>query len=147
MIKTTVENEIALATTKGVKFVNVSSYNMFYIQEMPETYFKGKWIKGLQEVSENLLAVCVFQEAKIFMVDRSQQEIVSTIDNPSKSDNIMWLELIPGFNMETMPYMILRDNVSLCTIDVKNMRTNIIFESLYELNWGLNVFHEVVRDK
>ena len=48
-------------------------------------------------------------DLNIYFIDRKTNSVVKAIENPSGSDRPLCLRLIPGFENEKMPFVMLRD--------------------------------------
>jgi hypothetical protein len=70
IIKTSDENEYALATYKGLSFIEIDPSFNFNVIEQDERYFEDCWVKGLQEIEYDKFIVSVDGDSNIYILDR-----------------------------------------------------------------------------
>jgi len=66
-------------------------------------------------------------DLNIYFIDRKTNSVVKAIENPSGSDRPLCLRLIPGFDIEKMPFAFLRDQEGITVINLKNPAAYKIF--------------------
>jgi hypothetical protein len=125
MTKTTKAGEIMLACAKGLYFGEVSDVGEVRISINPnEVYFKEQDVKSAIEFRRDHVATCFDMDFNVHIIDRKHRQVVRVIENPSNSDNPLCLRLIPGFDYDKFPFLLLRDKEGVTII---NLRTHTAF--------------------
>lgn len=70
-------------------------------------------------------------DLNVYIIDRKQKQVIKTIENPSGSDRPLCMRLIPNFDIEKMPYALIRDQEGITLINLKNPGAYKIFQSWY----------------
>ena len=60
----------------------------------------------------------------VHIIDRKQKSVVRVIENPSNNDSPLCLRLLPGFDYDKFPFILLRDKEG---ITIMNLRTQTAF--------------------
>ena len=98
-----------MSTGKGLLFANIVDFGEWQIAIKDEAYFKDQDIRGAVEYKRDLFITCIDMDLNIYFIDRKTNSVVKAIENPSGSDRPLCLRLIPGFEGEKMPFVMLRD--------------------------------------
>ena len=56
-----------------------------------------------------MFLICLDLDLNLYIVDRKYKQTVKSIENPSGSDRPLSMKLIPGFDLDKLPFAILRD--------------------------------------
>ena len=72
------------------------------------------------EYKRDQLATTIDMDLNVFLIDRKYKQIIKQIENPSGSDRPLSMRLIPGFDIDKMPYLFLRDQEGLTLVNLKN---------------------------
>ena len=87
-------------------------------------YFKEQDIKSAIEFRRDHVATCFDMDFNVHIIDRKQKCVVRVIENPSNSDNPLCLRMIPGFDYDKLPFLLLRDKEG---VSIMNIRTHSAF--------------------
>ena len=66
-------------------------------------------------------------DLNIFLIDRKYKQIVKQIENPSGSDRPLCMRLVPGFDVEKMPFALVRDQEGVTLINLKHPNAFKVF--------------------
>jgi hypothetical protein len=112
-----------LACSRGLFFADVNDFGEVRVTlNANEVYFREQDIKGAVELKRDLIATCMDMDTSVHIIDRKTKSVVRQIDIPSGSDNPLCLRLIPGFDLDKFPYLLLRDKEGVSIINVKFSR-------------------------
>lgn len=98
-----------MACSRGLFFADIVDLGEYRITISDEVYFREQDIKAAIEYKRDLVCTCIDMDLNIYLIDRKQKVVVKTIENPSGSDRPLCMRLIPSFDIEKMPYIMLRD--------------------------------------
>lgn len=128
------ENEYAFATMHGLMFAKVikDEKGFYKFQQLEDAYLKGMYIRSAIEYQPDKFIVCINENNYIYLVDRKTKECNYSIENPSGMDKILAVKKIPGFDYQTFPYLVLRDQQTISLLDVKKMKGFVIYKGCYK---------------
>lgn len=129
--KTSRSNEIALTTSKGLFFSEIVDFGEWRVTVIDEHYYKDQDIRSAIEYKRDLFAVCLDSDLNIYIIDRKLKVTVKQIENPSGCDRPLCMKLIPGFDLDKLPFSILRDQEGLTVVNLKSATAYKICESWY----------------
>lgn len=109
MNKTFKQSEVIMACSRGLYFADIVDLGEYRVTLSDEVYFKEQDIKAAIEYKRDLVITCIDMDLNIYLIDRKQKAVVKTIENPSGSDRPLCMKLIPSFENEKMPFVLLRD--------------------------------------
>lgn len=66
-------------------------------------------------------------DLNIYIIDRKLKQVVKTVENPSGSDRPLSMRLMPSFDVEKLPFIMIRDQEGLTIVNVKNASAYKIF--------------------
>ena len=87
-------------------------------------------MKSALEYRRDHVASCFDMDYNVHLIDRKQKSVVRVIENPSNSDSPLCLRLIPGFDYDKFPFLLLRDKEG---VSIMNLRTQTAFRGW--LSW------------
>ena len=116
-----------MACSRGLFFAEVIDLGDYRVTLSDEVYFREQDIKGAIEYKRDLVATCIDMDLNIYIIDRKQRLMIKTIENPSGSDRPLSMRLIPSFDNEKLPFLLLRDQEGITLVNVKNVGAYKIF--------------------
>lgn len=120
-----------MACSRGLFFADIVDLGEYRLTLSEEVYFREQDIKAAIEYKRDQVATCIDMDLNVYLIDRKQRQIVKTIENPSGSDRPLCMRLIPNFDMEKMPFALLRDQEGITLINLKNPGAYKVFQSWY----------------
>ena len=131
MGKTFKQGEIILACARGLFFADIVDLGDYRVSLSDEVYFKEQDIKGAIEFKRDMVATCIDMDLNIYLIDRKLRQVVKTIENNSGSDRPLCMRLMPSFDFEKFPFLMIRDQEGVTVVNLKNANTYKIFQSWY----------------
>ena len=120
--KTSNPREIMLACSKGLFFCNISDESQATSVKLnqEESYFIGQDIKSSIEINKDVIAACFDEDGNVHIIDRKTKSVIHKISYIQSKDNPLCMRVIPGFDIESMPYLLLRNKEGVYIINVKS---------------------------
>jgi hypothetical protein len=77
-------------------------------------------VRNCIEYIKDKFLVCIRSDEVNYVAefDKVTGKQLSTIPNPSGLNSIQFMATVPGFNIHTFPYAVIRDKESISVIDV-----------------------------
>lgn len=74
--------------------------------------------------AQDKLVVCKEYDENVYFFDRQRKDLITKVKNVSGAKHYAPLELIEGYDFETLPLLIIRDTMG---INIINLRSQEIF--------------------
>jgi hypothetical protein len=109
-----------------------------------ESYFSGKTVKGAFEYEPGKIMTVVNNSSTIEFINRDKKLVDEQIkmQNISGSNTFACIEPFPNFNMQTCPYVLIRDSKSLNVVNVRTLQLRVILRDC-PLEW---IMHQGLMD-
>ena len=83
------------------------------------SYVTEQFVNKVIEYSPGHFLCSVWDSNKFIVIDHEQERISEVITHPTGTQTRCWgLQKIPGFDLDSVPFVIARDNTGLVIIDV-----------------------------
>jgi hypothetical protein len=139
MILTTRPQEICLSTVSGITFGKIlekSEKSYSFQEDEDEQYFIGKITRSILEYKKDKLLVCLKGSPHIFCIDRRTRDVSRKIKIPSGDTNCFCMRLIPDYNADTLPFVMIRDRKAISIVDIKSGNGYVLIESKFNYEPG-----------
>ena len=119
--KTSRLNEVIMACSRGLFFAQISDVGEVKVTlNSKEVYLREQDVKAAIEYKRDMVAACMDLDSNVYLIDRKAKTVTRTIPNPSGSDNPLCMRLLPSFDLEKLPFALLRDKDGLSIINLKS---------------------------
>lgn len=89
------------------------------------SYFTEQFVNKIIEFAPGHFLAAVWDSNKYIVIDHEQERIETTIVHPHKENyqcRCWGLVKYPGFDIDTLPFLVVRDNTGVVLIDVKQYK-------------------------
>lgn len=122
-----------LACSRGLFFGNVADVGEIRVNiNQNEVYFRQQDVKSAIEYRRDYVATCFDMDFNVHIIDRKQKSVVRVIENPSNNDSPLCLRLIPGFDYDKFPFLILRDKEGVTLMNLRSQTAFRAWQSWYQ---------------
>ena len=120
-----------MACSRGLFFADVNEIGEIKVTlNTSEVYFREQDVKSAIEFKRDMVVTCMDMDMNIYIIDRKAKTIVRTVENPSGSDNPLCMRLIPQFDLDKLPFALVRDKDGITFV---NLKTATAYRGLYSL--------------
>jgi len=113
-------NEVIMACSRGLFFAFISDAGEIKVTlNTGEIYLREQDVKAAIEYKKDMVVACMDLDFNVQLIDRKTKILVRAIANPSGSVNPLCMRLIPSFDLEKLPFAILRDKDGISLINLK----------------------------
>ena len=133
------DQELALGTISGVHIVFLDAFSM---RRVDEHYLKDKNIWNVNEYDTNKLVVTCWEDANVYLVDRTDPDAVikkpNFIADPDKKNiNVTDLLPLPNYHPKEAPFFLKRGKNSIQLLDISQKKLYMLYKEPNN-QWGYN---------